>query len=260
MSKTINNSTGADTLVKGLASLRSFAFAQEVVSTIMVVMSFMMMLSSGINLVIGVVFLGLVLGIILRLLHVSENLSGAIDSFRKYSYKQFELSYHFLMPIMKNKKFKTFLVVFFMVSFLTVIALFLVRGVGMAVISLLVVLEILLLILATYHAGILTFLRGLGDALDASVFQLASILIAVPFCTNLIPGIIALFAWIISQFVPVELSISLFSVWSQIAGFFVANLVAWLLVGQGIAPLMEELGKGEGSGLIVESCGAGGVV
>jgi hypothetical protein len=52
----------------------------------------------------------------------------------------------------------------------------------------------------------------------------------VPFCINFIPGIIGLVAWIISQLLSMEVSISLFSVWSQIVGFFVAKLVAWWLV------------------------------
>jgi hypothetical protein len=47
MSKTINNDKGTDTVVKGLASSRSFAIAQVIMSSFMVLMSFMMRLSSG---------------------------------------------------------------------------------------------------------------------------------------------------------------------------------------------------------------------
>jgi hypothetical protein len=275
MSKTINNGRGANTLVNGLASLRFFASAQEFVSIFMVVMSFMMMLSSGIDLVIGVVVLIFFLGIILHLLHVSENLLEAIDSFKKYwgragknSGKMFRLSYIFLIPILKDKKFKILLVVFFLSSFLIIFILLSVRGVGMAVIFLSAVLGLLLFILAAYHAGILTFLQSLRDTFEDSVFQLALMLIAVPFCTNLIPGLIGLFAWIIDQFIGqfisvrhVDLSISPFSVWGPIAGFFGANLVAWWLVGSEAGFLMEELEEGgESSGVIVESCGARGVV
>jgi uncharacterized membrane protein YjfL (UPF0719 family) len=80
----------------------------------------------------------------------------------------------------------------------------------------------------------------------------------------LIPGIIGLFASIIDQFISVrhvDPSISPFSVWGPIAGFFVANLVAWWLVDLQAGIMMEELEEGgESSGVIVESCGAGGVV
>jgi hypothetical protein len=188
MSKTINNGKGVDTLVKGLESLRSFAIGQVFVSILMVLMSFMMMLSSGIDLIIGVVVFIIFLGIILRLLHVSENLSEAIDSFKKYwgragknSGKMFRLSYSFLIPILKDKKFKILLVGLFLSSFLVIFILLSVGGVGVAVIVLSVVLGFLLGILAAYHAGILTFLQSLRDTFEDSVFQLALILIAVPF-------------------------------------------------------------------------------
>jgi len=100
----------------------------------------------------------------------------------------------------------------------------------------------LIAFLTAYHAGILTFLQSLRDTFEDSVFQLASVLIAVPFCTNLIPGLIGLLAWMISQFISVrhvDLSISPFSVWGPITGFFVANLVAWQLVKWEAGFLME---------------------
>jgi len=90
MSKTINNGKGVDTLENGLARLRSFAIGQVLVSIFMIALSFivviissmMMMLSSEIGLVSGVVII-ISLGIILSLLYASENLSEAIDSFKK---------------------------------------------------------------------------------------------------------------------------------------------------------------------------------
>jgi hypothetical protein len=97
-----------------------------------------------------------------------------------------------------------------------------------------------ILIAVAFHVVIVTFLWGLKDALEDSVFQLASMLIAVPFCTNFIPGVFGLLAWIISQLHPVELSISLFSVWNQIASFFVANSAAWFLVDYETGFLMGE--------------------
>jgi len=178
----------------------------------------------------------------------------------------FRLSYIFLTQmILKNKKLKIFLeAILLNVSFYVFTEL-LVRGVSLAIISLSealgFLLEVLLLILAAYHAGILTFLQSLKDTFEDSVFQLALMLIAVPFCTGLIPGIIGLLAWIISEYSSVGLSISPFSVWGPIAGFFGANLVAWWLVEKEAGLLMEELEEGgESSGVIVESCGARGVV
>jgi len=250
MFKGINNDKGADTLVNGLACLRSFAIGQVFVSFLMAGMSFMMMVFSGNDLAIGVAVLGFVLVIILRRLNFSKNLLEAIVSFKKYlesggknSEKMLRLSYDFLIW-MKNSQI--FLEVFFCVSCLIASALILVRASGMVVISLSGVLGFLLLILVAYHAGILTFLQSLRDTFEDSVFQLAAVLIAVPFCTNLIPGLIGLLAWIISKFISVELSISPFSVWGSIAGFFVANLVAWLLVEREAGFMMKELKEGRG--------------
>ena len=124
MSKTINNSRGADTLAKGLSSLKFFATDQVSVSVLMVVMSFIMMLSAGIALIIGVVVLIISLGIILHLSHLFEHLSETIDSFQKYSEnvgknseKMMRLSYTFLKQILKNKWFNILSVLFFLDQF-----------------------------------------------------------------------------------------------------------------------------------------------
>jgi hypothetical protein len=266
MYQTINNDRGANTLEKGLSSLKFFASTQVFVSSFMVIISFMMMFYSSSDLVIGVPILGFVLVIILYRLKFFKNLLEAIDSFKKYSEsagknseKMLKLSYNFLIW-MKNSK--TFLVVFFCVSCLTISALILVRAFGIVVISLSAVLGLILLILAAYHAGILTFFQGLSRIFDTPVFQLAAVLIAVPFCTNLIPGLIGLLAWMISQFISVrhvDPSISPFSVWGSIGGFFGANLVAWWIVDLEAGFLIKEREEGrEGSRLIVESCGAVG--
>jgi hypothetical protein len=242
---------GANTLVKGLARLMSFAIGQVFVSFLMAGMSFMMMIFSGNDLAIGVAVLCFLLVIILHRLKISQYLLEAIDFFKKYSEsvgkkseKMYRLSYGFLIW-MKNSR--DFLGVFFCVSCLIVSVLILVRASGMVVIALTGVLGFLLLILAAYHAGILAFLQSLRDTFEDSVFQLATVLIAVPFCTNLIPGLIGLLAWIISKFISVELSISPFSVWAPIAGFFVANLVAWWIVDLQAGIMMKELEEGRGS-------------
>lgn len=65
MYKTINNDRGANTLEKGLSSLKFFASTQVFVSSLMVIISFMMMFYSSSDLVIGVSVLGFVLVIIL---------------------------------------------------------------------------------------------------------------------------------------------------------------------------------------------------
>jgi hypothetical protein len=270
MSKTMNNGKGANALVNGLTSLSFFASAQMLVSSLMVVISFMMMFYPDDDLAIGVAVFGFLLVIILYRLNFFKNLLEAIDYFKKYSEgmgknseKMLRLSYDFLISI-KNSQ----IILFVLVSGLIALPLILARSSGMVVISLSGVLDFFLFILAAYHAGILTFLQSLRDTFEDSVFQLALILIAVPFCTNLIPGIIGLLAWIIDRFIGlfisvghVELSISPFSVWGPIAGFFGANLVAWWLVEREAKFLIEELEEGgESSGVIAESCGARGVV
>ncbi|MCC6005810.1 MAG: hypothetical protein LM590_15830 [Thermofilum sp.] len=82
---------------------------------------------------------------------------------------------------------------------------------------------LLIFTLTVLHVGTLTFLWELKESLKDSVFQLASILIAVPFCTNLVPAILKLGVDVFSQ------SSSL-AMWDQIAGFFAANLASWLLI------------------------------
>jgi len=199
-----------------------------------------MMFFSGINLMAGAIVLSLLLAFILRSLHVFAKLSVAIDSFRKFSHKHFKLSYTLLMLILERKLLLK--IIFLFSFFITIIsALFLVGGGGAALTLLSVALGCLILFMAMFHMGVLTFLWGLKDALEDSVFQLASVLIAVPFYTNLIPGIIGLLALLISQLFSAKISIiSLFSVWGQIAGFFTANLAAWLLVGWEAGLLQEE--------------------
>jgi len=198
MSKSTNSGMDSDVVVKGLASLRSFAFAQVLASVIMVSISFFMLFFSGINLIAVIIAFSLLLAFILRSLRVFANLSVAIDSFRKFRHKHFRLSCTLLMPILERKLLIKILIVFFLFSFLIISALFLMGG-GMALTLLSAVLGSLMLFMAAFHVGVLTFLWGLRDALEDSVFQLASVLIAVPFCTNLIPGIIGLLALFIGQ-------------------------------------------------------------
>jgi hypothetical protein len=246
--------------VNGLEGLVSLAVFEVDASSYGIIVSLVMILLPESMALEWLSFILLFIYAVMIIISVSRpgGLREAIGLFSHYESRFFSFSLQIIRGLRNVWLWGVFL--FAMLSAFSLLLLKVGKG-GISIILLSGGLLALVLLLVIYHLGILTFLLGLKDALEDPVFQLASTLIAVPWCTSLVPGFIELVVWVVSQFFSSVSHVSLFAVWSQVAAFFVANLASWILVESEARSLLKELGKGgESPGGIVESCGARGVV
>ena len=224
-----NSFARIELVMEGLAKLSSYAQGQVILSFFGSLASFLMMFAPGADTQLAVLGLVVLFFFIMAPIMITfKDIFGAIDIFQKVRYEDFRLSFFSLDVV---REIGLVAVVFFVFSGCLIgFIVFLKLNIAWAFFIFYVDVNILILVAQFFHMGILSFLWSLKDILDDPFFQLASTLIAVTFCTNLVPGTLGLFVWIYSGLASSSFTFSSFTIWSQMVGFFVANMVAWGLV------------------------------
>jgi hypothetical protein len=215
--------------MEGFTKLSSYAGIQVVSSFFGSLASFIMMFAPRADPELAILGLVFFFSFILAPVIITfRDIFEAIDAFRKVRYEYFGLSFVSLDTL---RIIGSIAVVFFVFSVGVMgFIVFLKLNIAWIFDIFYGAINIFIWAAQLFHMGILSFLWSLKDFLGDPFFQLASTLIAVTFCTNLVPGTLGLFVWIYSGLASSSFTFSSFTIWSQMAGFFVANMVAWGLV------------------------------